>query len=405
MADGHPGVRVTGALAPWASGFATALAAQGYTEHAVARQVNLMAQLSRWLAWHGLAAAELTPPVVERFAVAMRDLRRHLVSPRALRPLLGYLRDRDVVPAAVAVDDTPRGRLLSAYRSYLAGERGLAAGTVCRHQKIAAAFLAEVGEPLASTLSGLSGRKVLGIVSGWMVPPVGVPTAQIVAGSIRTLLGFLFVTGRIGRELASVVPSVARWRLASVPGRLDGAAVTAMLASCDRDIETGRRDHAIILLVARLGLRPGDVAALVLQDVDWAAGVITVHGKGGRDDRLPLPHEVGVAGAACLRSRQPGDRLRALFLSAGAPRRPLSRSGAGQVIVQAGRRVGLPCGPRLLRQTLASDLLAAGAPLAEIAQVLRHQDIRTTTLYTKIDDRALALLVRPWPGQLPGGQR
>jgi integrase len=151
-------------------------------------------------------------------------------------------------------------------------------------------------------------------------------------------------------------------------------------------------------MIARLGLRSGDVAALTLADLDWRSGEITVHGKGNRIDRLPLPRDVGEAVAGYLRARMPGDGCRALFVSAYAPVRPLSLSGVGQVVKEASTRAGIPvCGPRLLRQALACDLLAAGAGLSEIAQVLRHWNIATTAIYAKADHQALAALVRPWP--------
>lgn len=267
-----------------------------------------------------------------------------------------------------------------------------------RHLRIAADFLTELGDPLAEALRRLSGARALEVVSRRIGPPASVPTARTVAGSIRVLLGFLFMTGRIPRDLAAVVPSVARAKSAP-PGRMTAADVAAVLDACDRATQTGRRDYAVTLLVTRLGLRAGDVAALTLDDIDWHAGEITVHGKGGRVDKLPLPHEVGAAIADYLSARPPGDLCRALFLSAVAPRRRLSLTGISQLVLAAGTRAGVAAvSPRLLRQTLACDLLGAGADLAEIAQVLRHRDIVTTARhYAKVDRQALAELVRPWP--------
>lgn len=398
MAVEHPGAEVAGPLAPYAAGFSGELVAQGYAVSSVITQINLMAQLSRWLDDQGTDAGGLTPAMVDRFAAVMRATRSVLVSKRALGPLLAYLRARGAAPSVPHVSGAVRDELLWAYRVYLAGERGLAEGTIRRHLKVAEAFLARLGEPVGDALRDLSAATVLSIVSGQVAPPVGVPTARYVAGSTRSLLGFLFTTGRVVRELAPVVPSVARRSPAGIPRRLAPAAVAALLGVCDRGTPNGRRDYAIILMIARLGLRSGDMAALTLDDLDWRCGEITVHGKGRRDDKLPLPCDVGEAVADYLRTRRPGDECRALFVSAYAPVRPLSLSGVGQVVKEACTRAGIPaCGPRLLRQTLACDLLAAGAGLNEIAHVLRHWNIATTAIYAKADHNALATLVRPWP--------
>ena len=399
MVDGHPGVRVGGPLAPYTVGFAASLTERGYARHSVSTQVNLMAHLSRWLAWRELDAADLTAPVAERFVVMMRATRRVLVAERGLAPLLEYLRERSAAPSPVVQSrGTPRAELLQVFGLYLRDERGLADSTVHRHVKHASTFLDELGDPLSEVLRELSGGRVLQAVSRMIAAPMGIPAARTVTGTIRILLGFLFVTGRIGHELAPVVPAVARSRSAP-PGRMKAADVAAVLESCDRTTATGRRDYAVILLAARLGLRAGDVAALTLGDVDWRAGEIIVHGKGGRDDKLPLPHDVGAAIADYLSARRPGDSCRAVFLSARAPHRPLSLTGVGQLVQAAGARAHVAAAtPRLLRQTLASDLLQAGAPLAEIAQVLRHRDIVTTARhYAAVDPHALAELVRPWP--------
>ena len=197
--------------------------------------------------------------------------------------------------------------------------------------------------------------------------------------------------------LVWAVPSVADLRDRALPRGLEPGAVRKLLASCDRRRLVGRRDYAILLLLARLGLRAGEIAALELDDVDWRRGLLLVHGKGARQDVLPLPADVGEAIVGYLR-RRPRCKCRALFLRVTAPRREMNRSTIGWVVRGACDRAGLPrVGPHRLRHTAATDMLRAGASLAEIGQVLRHREQRTTAIYAKVDRARLRALARPWP--------
>jgi len=173
-----------------------------------------------------------------------------------------------------------------------------------------------------------------------------------------------------------------------------------LLASCDRTTAQGCRDRAVMLLLARLGLRAGEVVALELDDLRWRAGEIAVRGKGGRRDRLPLPVEVGEAVASYLRRGRPATDERRVFLSCQAPMGPVSPSAVAGIMQRASRVAGVPCvSPHRLRHTVATEMLAAGASLSEIGQVLRHSDVRTTSVYAAVDHAALGLLARPWPGE------
>jgi integrase len=226
-----------------------------------------------------------------------------------------------------------------------------------------------------------------------------VESSKTLVCGLRSLLRFLFAKGYTGRSLAEAVPTVAR-RRQRLPRGLDAQTVGALLASCDRRTAVGRRDYAILLLLVRLGLRSCEVAALTLEDLDWRAGELRVWtGKGRRVDRLPLPDDVGRALAAYLRHGRPRDQSRAVFLRVRAPRAGLSPNGIKQVVRHACGRAGVPeCGAHRLRHTAASELLRAGAPLEEIAQVLRHRDVTTTTIYASVDRAALVTIAKPWPG-------
>jgi integrase/recombinase XerD len=193
---------------------------------------------------------------------------------------------------------------------------------------------------------------------------------------------------------------VAGWRGAGLPKALPAGHVAALVASCVRDSAAGKRDFAVLVLLARLGLRACEVAALRLDDIDWRAGEIVIRGKGRRDERMPLPADVGEALAGYLHSgRQAGAGLRTVFVRACAPAGPLSAGAVKAIVRRACRRAGLAeAGAHRLRHTAAVQMLRAGSPLAEIGQVLRHRSAATTAIYAKADHAALAALALPWPG-------
>jgi integrase len=199
--------------------------------------------------------------------------------------------------------------------------------------------------------------------------------------------------------LAAAVPTVASWKLASLPRAVDAEVVARLLECCDRGTVTGRRDYAILVVLARLGLRAGEVAALDLGDVDWRAGEVTVRGKGSRYERLPVPVDVGEALVASLGDRSRGGTCRALFMGIYAPRGRMSAHSVGWVVRAACDRAGVPrVSAHRLRHSVATSLLADGAPLAEIADLLRHRRLLTTAIYAKVDRRALRAVALPWPG-------
>jgi integrase len=219
---------------------------------------------------------------------------------------------------------------------------------------------------------------------------------------LRSCLRFLHVAGLIEAPLVWAVPSVADLRDRTLPRGLEPAAVRKLLASCDRRRTIGRRDYAIVLLLSRLGLRRGEVAAMQLEDIDWRAGELLIRGKGPRQDVLPLPVDVGEALVSYLR-RRPRCESRALFVRMTAPLQELAPHTIGWIVREACTRAGLPrVGAHRLRHTAATEMLRQGASLAEIGQVLRHREQKTTAIYAKVDRRALRALARPWPSQEGG---
>jgi integrase/recombinase XerD len=401
IVSSRSGVRVTGPLAAFAPGFVEDLVARGYRLGPAVDQLRLMADVSRWLAERGLVAGDLTVVAAERFAAERRAAgRSRLRSARALTPLLGYLRELGVAPLpAAATPSTPAEVLIQRYSAYLLERRGLAASSVRNYVGVARVFLADRerarGELALTELDGSA-------VSGFVLREsrrCSVGSAKCMVTRLRALLRFLHVEGEIEQDLAGAVPSVASWRLASLVKALDAGSVVRLLASCDRRTGVGRRDFAILTVLSRLGLRAGEVAALQLGDVDWRAGEVLVRGKGSRQERLPLPADVGEALAGWLARGRPRCESVFVFTRVRAPHGGLSAGAVSQIVRRACQRAGLPVvGAHRLRHTAATELLRAGGSLTEVGQVLRHRGRDVTSIYAKVDRHALAAVVAPWPG-------
>jgi integrase/recombinase XerD len=274
----------------------------------------------------------------------------------------------------------------------------LASGTVVYYCDLARVFLSGRPEPLVAGLRGLTAAEVTAFVLDGCAQR-SVASAQRLAGSLRSLMRFLFAKGWVSVELASAVPTVAGWR-ASLPRGVEPDWVTRLLDSCDRDRDAGRRDYALLMVLSRLGLRAGEVAALRLDDVGWRTGELAVpRGKTRRSDRLPLPVDVGEAVAEYLHGGPRRHEGRALFVRVVAPAGGLTAHGVCQAVRHACERAGLPAfGPHRLRHTVAMELLRAGAGLPEIAQLLRQRSLSSTVIYAKVDRESLRSLAKPWPG-------
>jgi site-specific recombinase XerD len=392
---------VTGPLAEYAEGFREHLLGQGYRWGSAAHQIHLMAHVSRWLEANGLGPADLGEGAARRFAAARRaDGYAAMRSPSALAPLLGYLRGLGVVAASgMPKPQAPADRLAARFGEYLARERGLAGDSVRSYTGVARRFLAGVGAVDGAGVEGLTAADVTGFVRR-ECGRRGVASAKATVTGLRALLRFLYLDGQITTPLAGAVPSAACWQLAALPRAVSPADLARIVDSCDQRTVAGRRDFAILVLLARLGLRAGEVAALELGDINWRQGEITVRGKGGRRDSLPLPADVGEAVAAWLqRGRPPGTVCPAVFVRLRPPYAQLASTSVSYVVRRACARAGIAtAGAHRLRHTVATQMLGAGGTLAEIGQVLRHARPGTTAIYAKADMLALSPLARPWPG-------
>jgi integrase/recombinase XerD len=392
-------VRVAGPLSSQAHGFATELIRAGYSPRTARDHVYVLARLSRWLDDEGLAAAQLTPQVVDRFLLTRRAAGyRRWRTLRSLQPMLAFLRGVQAIPSVEhAAQDSAAETVVLAYRRYLIGERRLAMASVTARVGVARRFLSGLDTDGDLQLDRLVPADVTGFVldQSRRYRPGSMKTLTV---ALRCLLRFLFVTDVVGRDLSAAVPAVAD-SFTGLPKGVDADTVVALLDSCDRSTAVGVRDYAILTLLVRLGLRAGEVAGLRLEDVDWRAGELVICGKGNRIDRLPLPHDVGTVLVEYLRHGRRRSACGALFLRACGPDGPMTSRSVTMVPRTASARAGVPVvGAHRLRHCAATGMLRAGAPLPEIAQALRHRAEASTARYAAVDRAQLDIVARPWPG-------
>lgn len=392
--------RKAGRLELQVEGYRVWLVQRGYTPATIVNMLKDLGQVGVWLCAEGLTAENLNEERIASFLSARRAAGvRRVPGPRAMVPLLSFLRDAGLVPETAPLA-TPLDALLIQYRSWLTQQRGLAAATVLRYENTARRFLAEqsltggVFAPAALTGADVNAfllRECARVSAG---------SAKGRVAELRSILRFLYLQEITQLRLGTAVPPVGGWRLATLPpAAMPAAHVQLLLDSCDRNSMVGIRDFAILMLVARLGLRSIEVARLELGDVDWRVGELVIRGKARRQDRLPLPVEVGEALVVYLScGRNPADAVH-VFLTCRAPVGAIRADLVGDVVERACKRAGLPTvGPHRLRHALASELLRKGAGLIAISQVLRHQDLATTALYAKVDLTVLRQVAQPWPG-------
>ena len=372
----------------------------GYAAASVRDAMRAMARLSAWMDIRGVTAARLTAGQVDLFVAGRCQAGSSpAAAGRGLGVVLRVLRDRGVVPGPDPAGGTAREVLLARYRAWLVSERGLAAESVRCYGSQAKVFLAELPGPLEVALAGLGPVGVTQFIVAQTAAAASVGSAKARVTATRSLLRFLHVQGLIRQPLTAAVPAVAGVRGAGLPRGLAAGQVRMLLDAHDLSTAVGLRDHAVLVVLARLGLRAVEVAGLRLGDVDWRDGLIVVCGKGSRVEQLPLPVEVGQALAAYVMGGRPSCGSDALFVTARAPHRPMVAGTVRAIVAQACRLAGLPrLGAHRLRHTLASDMLRAGAGLAEVGQVLRHRCQLSTSVYAKVDHQTLRTLARPWPG-------
>jgi integrase/recombinase XerD len=395
-------------LAPHLSAFAASLREDGYAAVTMQSKVALLADFSQWLARKSVSVTALDERRVDAFVTCMQRKGRLRRGDReTLRQFLVHMRNRGVVPNLTPTCDTSSlAAILNRYEKHLRSERALVNATVVNYVPFARRFLIERFQQGPVLIRDLKAADISAFVLRH-APTMGCRRAQLMTTAFRSFFRFLFQSGELQADLAGSVPTVADWRLATVPKHLQPEEVRRVLAGCDRKTSTGRRDYAVLLLLARLGLRAGEVVSLQLDDIDWRAGEILIRGKGLLHDRMPLPHDVGEALTSYLRMDRPRCQTRRVFVCMKAPRCGFAGPSTVSTIVRrALHRAGLhPAfkGAHLLRHSLARTMLRSGASMGEIGEVLRHRVPSTTEIYAKLDFDALRSLAHRWPAM--GGGR
>lgn len=387
-----------GPLAVHTEAVRSVLVGSGYAPGTVAAHLVLLRLLDAACAREQVGLGGLTDAGIERLLMGVAAAGRP-VTLRRLGPVLTGLRAARVIPASTPVPPDAAGRLVEAYVEFLLGQRRLAASTAQHRGELATRFLRATA---AAHGSGWDiGKMQVTDLHGFLFDYASrssVGGTRMVAETLRCFCRFLFATGRTGTDLSGTVPAPAGYRQHQLPKGIEAATARALLDSCDPGSVVGLRDIAVMTLMLRLGLRANEIACLELADLHWRTGEIEITGKGGRRDRLPLPVDVGVVLVAYLQARPVGVSRR-VFLRAVAPAGPLSRNGVVMIPRDASKRAGLAAvGAHRLRHTAATAMLAGGASLREVGQVLRHHGEQVTSVYARLDVAALAPVMRPWPG-------
>lgn len=382
--------------------YASRLLEQGFSLGRARDRIRLIADFGGWLQRRRLDAKDIDSQTLHRY---LNNRKGHLHPGRgacsALQELLNLLREKEIAggePPSKTVE--PCKRAEHDFERYLSQERGLSAATVTNYLPFVHQLLEERFGSGPIDFAKLRATDITQFVQRHAHNHSRGRSGAMVA-ALRAFLRHLRHRGEITTDLAACVPTVANWSYATLPKSLKVGQVDQVLKHCDRERATQRRDYAILLLLARLGLRAGEVVALTLDDIDWKEGNLMLRGKGGREAKLPLPVEVGEAIANYLQNGRPHCVSRRLFIRQRAPRIGFGNTAISQLVMRALARARVESprkGAHLFRHTLATTMLRQGASLTEIGQLLRHQHPRTTMIYAKVDLPALRRLAQAWPG-------
>jgi integrase/recombinase XerD len=395
---------LVGPLSSQIAPFAVWAREQGYALRSRCQQVRLAAGFSRWLGEQAVSVGDLSAEHVSQYLAlhaGPSQLRRGDAA--ILRRLVEFLRREGVAATEKAAPCrlTPVEQEIERFTTYLRSERALSEATVANYVPFVCSFLRDRFGNGQLRLSELSGADVVRFVQR-QAPRLHRKRAKLLTTALRSFLHFLRYCGEIHSDLAVAVPCVADWSMGSIPRAIAPDAVRRLLGSLDRSTPLGLRNYAVLLLLARLGLRAAEVAFLELDDIDWAAGQLSVRAKGGERTALPLSVEVGEAIAAYLQHGRPPSSSRRVFLRLRAPIRgflePTAIAGIVRLTLARAQVTAPSKGAHQFRHALAVQMLNSGASLAEIGELLRHRSPQTTTIYAKVDLGALRPLALPWPG-------
>jgi integrase/recombinase XerD len=392
-----------GSVAPYLEAFAAQMALVGHTSLTISFYLSSAIHFGGWLEAKGLDLAKIDEETIKAFGAHRCECpgRRHekyvsrAYTARVQR-FADFLSQHGTI-REIADSTAKAPSPLSPFRDWLLQHRGLAMPTVERHERLITRMLPALGADAGEYNAASVRRVILNQIRGCRPAH-----AKTFVGALRVYLRFLATSGDCQPGLDHALPTVAEWKLSSLPRYLDAQQVARLIDSCCKDGQQGWRDRAIVLLLLRLGLRAGDIAGMRPTDIDWQEATLLVRGKGRRDVRLPLPQDAGDAVLDYFEHARPRVAIDRVFLCANAPFRPL-RSGitVSDVVRAALRRAGIENPPthgaNLLRHSVATMMLRAGSTLDEIGTVLRHKSPDTTAHYAKVDVAALQQIAQPWP--------
>ena len=392
-----------GPLASIIPAYAALLSQQGYTQQSAHLQILFLTDLNQWLHRRRLQVSDLKEPTLHRYLRSRHQrFRPRRDETSILKKLLHLLHTQGLLPNKAPPSlNSMRQRVEDDFDRYLSEERGLSMATRVNYRPFIQRFLSTQFGAKSVRFTALHAKDVIRFIRN-QAPRLSPKRAGLMVTALRSFLRYLRHRGDITTDLAACVPAIANWQFSSLPKFLQSHQVQQILHQCDRRTAQGRRDYAILLLLARLGLRACEIVGLTLDDIHWQAGEITIRGKGNRSTRLPLPPDVGQAIAAYLKKDRPPCPTRHLFIRLKAPRRGFANSEAiSTLVARTLKKAGIDSpytGAHLFRHTLATQMLRQGASLADIASLLRHRNFNTTTLYAKVDLVTLRTLAQPWPG-------
>lgn len=385
-------------------GYAALLCQLGYASETGWAKIRMVSEFGHWLDQKHIGIEMLDEQQVAVFVEKrFEKVKRREGEKATLDLFLKHLRQTHAIPACQPqTRQTPSDSLIQNYRRFLLEERNLGPETVNGYISAVARFLAHRFKGGKVEVEKLRANDIISFVMHDSTTR-GRRASQLATTALRSLFRFLLQDRQIGSDLARAVPAVAGWRLSELPRYLESAQVEMLLKCCDRRRKAGKRNYAILLLMARLGLRAGEVARLALEDIDWSAGELCIRGKGARIDRLPLIQPVGEAIADYLRKARPPCSSRCVFIRVKAPYAGFScpPNGICCLVRRALKEAKLNPphkGAHILRHSLATRMLSNGASMSQIGRVLRHKSIQTTEVYAKVDLNALRRLAQPWPG-------
>ena len=384
--------------------FVSDLLRQGYSHSTVRAKIRVFNALSGWLELH---AIDLSTFDEANYRLFLGETSGNFMSSEATgRQILDWLRTNRLTRAAVeVVNDHPLVRIRLRYRRHLLNECGLSECTVKAYSQAVDVFLDSTFGTRTVDLKSLClddvYRHIRALSGERRLRPA---TVKVHVAALRSFFAYLFWCGDIPTGLRKAIFTVRSKPPSVIPKTLESDQIEKLIGSCDTDCAKGKRDRAVLLMLARLGLRAIEVVRLTLDDINWFESVVTISGKGGRRDQLPLPDDVGSVIADYLLKGRPECATRSLFITDRAPYRGLqSSTSVASIFRRAAERSGvsnrIDGGTHLLRHSLATAMLRNGARLEDIGQILRHNSPDSTRIYAKVDFDSLRPLAPQWPGQ------